>query len=229
MEGKLVDLTLMLGGDRMTPVPGNLGVSLDALRTHEKDHRSSQKLLMSVHLGTHVDAPYHFDPAGATLDQMPLERYAGEGICLDLRQVAREHTAMSVQDLEIAGMAERDVRDKIVVLYTAWAERVFGEPRYYTDGPYLGLDAAGKLFELGIRAVAVDFPIDHHQETLDIDAGDFFPIHRFFLGRGVPHIENIVNLDQLVGQRFDIWALPLKLLGGDGSPTRAVAVVHGTA
>jgi kynurenine formamidase len=46
------------------------------------------------------------------------------------------------------------------------------------------------------------------------------------LSRRIPHIENLINLDQLVGARFDIWALPLKLLGGDGSPTRAVAVVY---
>ena len=50
-------------------------------------------------------------------------------------------------------------------------------------------------------------------------------MHRYFLGNGVPHIENIVNLDQLVGKRFDIWALPLRILGGDGSPSRVVAQV----
>ena len=226
MDGTLVDLTLMLGGERLTPVPGNPGVTLEPVRTHAKDNRSSQKLVLGVHLATHVDAPYRFDPDGVTVERMPLERYAGEGVCLDLRAVAKERTPMRVADLEAAGLGGMDVRGKIVVLYTGWAERIFGEPRYYSDGPYLGLDGAEHLVALGVNAIAVDFPIDHHQDVPDIHADDFFPVHRFVLTRGVPLIENVVNLDRLVGRRFELWALPLKILGADGSATRAVARVY---
>lgn len=225
MQGRLVDLTLMLGGDRLTPVPGNPTLTLEAVRTHAKDNRSSSKVSLSLHLATHVDAPYHFDSAGATIEQMPLDRYAGTGVCLDLRKIAGEHTPLSVEDLQKAGVAEVNVADQIVVLYTGWAERVFGELRFYSDGPYLGLDGAEYLAGLGVNAVAVDFPIDHHQEIPDIYADDFFPIHRYLLSRGIPLIENLVNLDQIVGKQFELWALPLKLLGGDGSATRAVARV----
>ena len=226
MRGRLVDLTLTLGGDRMTPVPGNPGVVVAPLRTHVSDKRSSQTMELSLHLGTHVDAPYHFDPNGETIERMPLERYSGEGVLIDLRRSCKEKAAISVDAIRAVGASKESVQGKVAVLYTAWAQRCFGEPRYYTDGPYLSEEAAVLLHDWKLNAVAVDFPIDHHQEVIDPSSGDFFPVHRFFLGNGVPHIENIVNLDQLVGKRFDIWALPLRIQGGDGSPSRVVAQVY---
>ena len=50
-----------------------------------------------------------------------------------------------------------------------------------------------------------------------------FPVHRLHLGQNIPLIENLINLDKLVGKDFELWALPLKLQGGDGAATRAVA------
>ena len=144
---------------------------------------------------------------------------------MDLREIADEQVPLRVDDLLKAGVDEMNLAGQIVVLYTGWAERAFGELRFYSDGPYLGLDGAEYLAGLDVNAVAVDFPIDHHQEISDIHADDFFPIHRYLLSRGIPLIENLVNLDQIVGKRFELWALPLKLLGGDGSATRAVARV----
>ena len=44
MRGRLADLTLTLGGDSMTPVPGNPGVTIEPRRTHGADKRSSQKM-----------------------------------------------------------------------------------------------------------------------------------------------------------------------------------------
>ncbi len=70
---KLIDLTITLGSDRSTVVPGLIGVTTEPLQTHETHTRSNTKLT----LGTHVDAPYHFDSDGATLENMPLERCMG--------------------------------------------------------------------------------------------------------------------------------------------------------
>jgi kynurenine formamidase len=50
-----------------------------------------------------------------------------------------------------------------------------------------------------------------------------FPVHRLLLGQNIPLIENLINLEQLVGRSFELWALPIKLKGGDGAATRAVA------
>ena len=70
--------------------------------------------------------------------------------------------------------------------------------------------------------MSVDFPIDKHPPTPQSTIHDF-PVHRHLLGRGIPLIENLINLDQLVGKEFELWALPIKLKDGDGAAARAVA------
>ncbi len=70
----LIDLTITLGGNRITEVPGLTGVETEPLMTHETHARSNTKLTLATHIGTHVDAPYHFHPGGTTVDDMPLEK-----------------------------------------------------------------------------------------------------------------------------------------------------------
>ena len=219
---ELIDLTLTLGSDRVTAVPGLVGVSTEPLQTHETHARSNTKLTLATHLGTHVDAPYHFHPGGTTVEDMPLEKYAGPALLLDLRQVARSKTPIQVAELQQAGGTPDALRGMIAVLFTGWAEQESGGPRFYSEGPYLSTEGADYLARSGVNAVAVDFPIDKHPATPQSTIHDF-PVHRLLLGQNIPLIENLINLDRLVGRSFELWALPLKLKGGDGAATRAVA------
>ena len=219
---ELIDLTLTLGSDRVAPVPGLIGVCTEPLHTHESHARSNTKLTLATHIGTHVDAPFHFHADGVTVDNMPLERYMGPALLLDLRQTAQSLTPLSVADLQQAGGTADAVRDKIVVLFTGWAAAESGGVRFYSQGPYLSNEGAAYLADNGVNAVAVDFPIDKHPATPQSTIHDF-PVHRLLLGQGIPLIENLINLDQLAGREFELWALPIKLLDGDGAAARAVA------
>ena len=219
---ELIDLTLTLGSDRVAPVPGLIGVCTEPLHTHESHARSNTKLTLATHIGTHVDAPYHFHADGVTVDNMPLERYMGPALLLDLRQTAQSLTPLSVADLLQAGGTPDAVRNQIVVLFTGWAAAESGGVRFYSQGPYLSNEGAAYLADNGVNAVAVDFPIDKHPATPQSTIHDF-PVHRLLLGQGIPLIENLINLDQLAGREFELWALPIKLLDGDGAAARAVA------
>ena len=219
---ELIDLTLTLGSDRVVPVPGLVGVCTEPLHTHETHARSNTKLTLATHLGTHVDAPYHFHPDGVTVEDMPLERYMGLARLLDLRQSCRGLTPLSIADLQQAGGSPGALSGRIAVLFTGWAEAESGGPRFYSQGPYLSVEGADYLARAGVNAVAVDFPIDKHPPSPRSTINDF-PVHRLLLGQGIPLIENLINLDKLVGRDFELWALPLKLKGGDGAATRAVA------
>ena len=141
---------------------------------------------------------------------------------LDLRRAAKGQSPLLVSELEEAGASFETIKDKIVVLFTGWAEAESGGARFYGHGPYLSTEGAAFLAECGANAVAVDFPIDKHPETPLSTIKDF-PVHRLLLGQNIPLIENLINLDKLVGKEFELWALPLKLKGGDGAATRAVA------
>jgi|TARA_B110000014_G_C20108652_1_gene583519 arylformamidase len=218
----LIDLTLTLGSDRISLVPGLVGVETESIQTHETHARSNQKLCLATHIGTHVDAPFHFVDGATTVENMPLEKYAGPAILLDLRSVSKGQEPLTIAEITEAGANPESVKDQIVVLFTGWAEAESGGPRFYGHGPYLGTDTAGYLADCGANAVAVDFPIDKHPDTPLSTIKDF-PVHRLLLGQNIPLIENLINLDKLVGKQFELWALPLKLKGGDGAATRAVA------
>ncbi|MDE2842981.1 MAG: cyclase family protein [Chloroflexota bacterium] len=219
---ELIDLTLTLGSDRVVPVPGLIGVCTEPLHTHESHARSNTKLTLATHIGTHVDAPYHFHADGTTVENMPLNRYMGPALLLDLRETARGLTPLSVADIQQAGGTLEAVRDKIVVLFTGWAAAESGGIRFYSQGPYLSNEGAAYLADNGVNAVSVDFPIDKHPPSPQSTIDDF-PVHRLLLGQGIPLIENLINLDQLVGREFELWALPIKLKDGDGAAARAVA------
>jgi len=221
---ELIDLTLTLGSERISLVPGLVGVETEPIQTHATHARSNQKICLATHIGTHVDAPFHFVDGATTVENMPLEKYAGPALLLDLRSAAKGQKPLTIEELTQAGANSDSVKDQIVVLFTGWAEAESGGPRFYGHGPYLGTDAAGYLADCGANAVAVDFPIDKHPETPLSTIKDF-PVHRLLLGQNIPLIENLINLDRLVGKQFELWALPLKLKGGDGAATRAVARV----
>jgi len=136
--------------------------------------------------------------------------------------VAKGQSPLLASEITDAGANPVSVKDQIVILFTGWAEAESGGPRFYGHGPYLSTEGAAYLAECGANAVAVDFPIDKHPETPETTIKDF-PVHRLLLGQNIPLIENLINLDQLVGKEFELWALPLKLKGGDGAATRAVA------
>ena len=218
----LIDLTLTLGSDRISLEPGLVGVETESIQTHETHARSNQKLCLATHVGTHVDAPFHFVDGATTVENMPLEKYAGPALLLDLRSVSKVQEPLTIAEITEAGANPESVKDQIVVLFTGWAEAESGGPRFYGHGPYLGTDTAGYLADCGANAVAVDFPIDKHPDTPLSTIKDF-PVHRLLLGQNIPLIENLINLDKLVGKQFELWALPLKLKGGDGAATRAVA------
>ncbi|MCY4366654.1 MAG: cyclase family protein [Chloroflexi bacterium] len=219
---ELIDLTLTLGSDRVVPVPGLIGVCTEPLHTHESHARSNTKLTLATHIGTHVDAPYHFHADGTTVENMPLDRYMGPALLLDFREVAKGLTPLSVADIQQAGGTHEAVKGKIVVLFTGWAAAESGGVRFYSQGPYLSNEGAAYLAENGVNAVSVDFPIDKHPPSPQSTINDF-PVHRLLLGQGIPLIENLINLDQLVGREFELWALPIKLKDGDGAAARAVA------
>lgn len=172
---------------------------------------------MATHVGTHIDAPLHFIGGGRSIDQYPLEAFAGPGTVLD---VCREGVvALEREELAAVG---GDVREgDIVLLHFGYAER-FGSPDYY-DHPYLSDDAAAWMVERGVRMVGVDTvtpdmpgahrPADYH-----------FPVHMRLLARDILIMENVgPGVAQLAGKRLEILAVPLPIRGADGSPVMAMA------
>jgi kynurenine formamidase len=178
--------------------------------------------LLSEHAGTHTDAIFEYDPGGATLDDMPLQYYYGDAICLDVSHVRYPDYFTE----EVLARAEKDGgqeirRGDIVLLYTGHGDRTYPSKEFVER--YAGLDRGGAEFlaKRGAVNVGVDaLAIDHSDDT------DFVG-HRVCAEYQIVNTENLTNLDQLVGERFLYFGLPLHFREGTGSPVRAIAVLQG--
>lgn len=167
------------------------------------------------HAGTHVDSPYHFIEKGMRIaDPRLLDRLVGEAIVLDMRDGMFDR-----QDFErIAGK----LKSKIVLFCTGWSEsRQFGSNEYFLDFPTITFETAQALVAIGIKSVGLDTP--------SIDSLDSqFEMHQLLLGNGIPMIENLCNLKELLCSESILFvAAPLKVAGGDASSVRAIAIVEG--
>ncbi|MFC1958897.1 cyclase family protein [Chloroflexota bacterium] len=223
---RIIDLTATIGDPRLPVIPFFPQVTLEPIHIHEVHGRSNTKLSMPIHVGTHVDAPYHFVPEGVAVDELPLEKVMGKAVRLDLRKLAKENTAITVEDVRsVVASRKIDLRGKIVVLQTGWAERAFFSLNFYTDNPFLAEETSHWLVTQAIKALALDHPIESGIKlgSPPPTLGDS-PNHRYFLGNGIPFIENVVNLETFDDLEFGIIAMPLKIFHGDGGPARVIAI-----
>jgi kynurenine formamidase len=170
------------------------------------------------HVGTHVDAPYHINASGASIDQMSLDWYVGPAVCLDLRHIG-DLEYIDVEDLE-RGEAAAGVRidGHIVLLCTGFHNRHWPRPEVVTRNPGLTAPATHWLADRRSRMHGVEGPSTDRADLND------FPSHRVCRDRNIYHFEWLVNLEQLLGVgEFRFYGFPLKIEGGTGSPVRAVA------
>ena len=185
---------------------------------------ASKYMAFGEHTGSHVDAPVHFDadPNALSVDQMPLEDFYTEAVCLDLSHI-KPKTDISIDDLEKAEEAagiEIMPRDT-VLLYMAHYDRTFGTPEFLTDWPGLTKESTEwlgrkKILMFGVEAPSPGRPGKHN-----------FEVHLVCRDMGFTHMEGLANLGQVVGKgRFRFIGFPLKIRGGTGSPIRPVAVLE---
>jgi kynurenine formamidase len=172
---------------------------------------------------THVDSFSHLDPdpGAASIDQMPLDLFFGPALCIDVS----EHPAKTDIDAEhLDAAVERsgaELREgDILLLYTATFNRYHGQPEYLTEFPGLGESGSQWLVDRGVKTFGVDSP------TPDNPISRTYPCHMMCRRHHKTHYENLANLDQVAGRRFTFYGFPLKLRGGHGGPTRAVAIVE---
>jgi len=208
---RVVDLSLDIydGAPTFAPDPETSVVA--HLRIPDLGYNIS-RLSMSTHFGTHLDAPFHFFDEGETVEHLDLRLGFGPAVVVDLRHKQRNEEIL-IRDLE--RNAPRLGSGARVILHTGWDQH-YPEPHYFSDQPYIGLDACGWLVEQGISTVAMDMPT--------IYPGEYIKAHHLLLGAKILVIEGLARLDQLTSDDVILLALPLRIRGRDGSPCRAVVL-----
>ena len=196
----------------MPGYPGDPAVAVEPHATMASDGYRVTALSCGTHTGTHVDAPAHTEPDGATLNKVPVSRFRREAVVADCRDLSPREPIRPA-DLPTADAGA-------VVVRTGW-DTHWGDPAYL-DHPYLSPAAARHCVEQGydvaIDALNVD-PTPTDGPPPDEPAG--VPAHHELLGNDRLIVENLTNL--AVPERFELEFLPLPIAGGDGAPVRAVA------
>jgi len=212
---KIVDLTHTLKAD--TPVyPGDPIPSFTVATTIENEGYNLFTLILGSQTGSHVDAPYHFSNLGATVDKMDLRHFIGNGLIIDVtNKKAKEEIRLE----EILRYEKLFAEVEIVLFKTNWYKKA-GTEEFY-DHPFLSKEGGEYLLSKGITTVGID------TINLDNTGGTEFPIHDMYSVAGGIIAENLANLDAVDFDSPFIIFLPLKLLGCDGSPVRAVAIDFG--
>ena len=162
---------------------------------------------MSVHVGTHTDAPLHFDLAGPDIASVDLTQYIGRCRVVDVRGEgspslipARVLTPELLAGAERILLRTRDTHD-----HRRW------DPSFTTLGP----DAARALVQAGIRLVGIDTPSMDHADSKELDG------HHLLYEGGVAILENL-DLRAVPAGDYELIALPLRIVNGDSSPVRAI-------
>ncbi len=203
------DLTHTIRPD-MPVFPGTPAPVLQPAASLETAGFRETSLTLTSHTGTHMDAPAHLLPHGATLDAYPMDRLIGRGFLLDCR-------GRAIEPPLLAEIPPEQARDAFLLLHTGWWKN-WDSQAYFQDAPYLPPTTASAIVGLGFRGVGIDGP------SVDPVSSASLPSHHILLAAGLLILENLTRLDQLSAAPFTLFALPLPFLHGDGAPARVIAV-----
>ena len=168
-------------------------------------------LTSSPHVGTHADAPLHVKDGWPGAHELPLEAFHGECVVLDFAEAAGE---IGLQAVEAAARDLGVGRDEIRRLLLRTGHTVAGGA-FPGEWPTLSEHCAQALLGRGLRLLGVDCP------SVDARESKTLPVHHMIFGGNACILENL-DLRRVRPGRYDLIAFPVKLMGLDAAPVRAV-------
>lgn len=201
--------------------PGDPVPHLEQHSTIDRDGFNLMSISMGSQSGTHVDAPYHFDNDTKRIDELPLPLFVGPATVIDCGNLSARQ-AITVESLgdQLAEIQSGD----IVLFKTQWS-RFYGTDEYFNN-PYLHADLVKLLLDRGVLTFGLD-AINIDETPDETHEGVGFPAHHLIAKAGGVICENLTNLDAINFDRPIVSLLPMKFIGIDGAPVRAVAMQVG--
>jgi arylformamidase len=203
---KLIDVTVPLDSNVPT-YPGNTPFQLEPIkRLAQGDSSNVSTLHLSADSGTHVDAPRHFFDDGPGAEQLALEMLCGRARVVELT------TRKAITPDDLSGF---DLTKDIRLLIKTHNSKLWGTPVFHNDFIGVTEPAARFLVEHGVKLLGVDY----------LSVEEFkkpgAPAHRTLLGAGTIVIEGL-NLRDVEPGTYELFCLPLSIVGADGAPARVV-------
>jgi cyclase len=200
---------------------------------------SNEFYRMSVHHGTHVDAPFHYGPrcegkASKKVLDLPLEWLLGPGIILDVRDCGRVVTAEVVRSA--AERCGTTLGEGSIVLFRTDADRLVGTPAYFDQATSIRPDAIDELVDRGVKVIGTDcwsFDGSPRQMVEEFyrtkNSSLLWPAHMHGRQREFLQIECLANLRSVPPGPFEFIGFPIALADAGAAWCRAVAVVRSAA
>ena len=207
IHSRWIDVSIPLRNG-MVHWPGDSPFELSRIQDMERgDSVTLSRIAMGLHSGTHVDAPKHFIRKGEDVTLMRLDAMIG------IARVIEIHDPHSIKPAELINHRIR--RGERILFKTCNSTNAWKTDVFMKDYVFISKEAADYLSEIKIKVVGVDY--------LSVGAykGDGPYVHRMLLGSGVWLIEGL-DLSPVSPGKYSFICLPLRILGGDGAPARAV-------
>lgn len=200
---KIYDISMELSGQ--TPEwPGDIPFQYGLAATIEQSGSVNVgKVVTSTHIGTHVDAPFHYDNNGIKISELPLDCYLTTAQVVDVRGKS-EITRSNLLEVD-------DTVTAILLKTDSWGDR----SKFPETWPLFDPSIAEWMEEHSVKLLGVDVP------SVDTEHSKDLPMHMAMNRHGRFILEGIV-LDDVPAGVYQLAALPLKIKGADGSPVRAV-------
>lgn len=205
---KIIDISVPLYSE-MPIWPGSVGLQISRVKCIERgDPANVSKIDCDIHVGTHIDAPLHFIRDGASIEQIPLDIFCGPAFIAALNQ-ASSITANDLASLSLPKGINR------LLLKTRNSELWKKEQQNFDPG-YVALTADGAewIVDQGINLIGVDYlSVQQYHDNPET--------HEILLRAEVTIVEGL-NLADVSPGWYELICLPLKLVGTEGAPARAV-------
>jgi len=157
------------------------------------------------HFLTHVDAPYHFDKDGETLDEVELSRWIGPALVFEMTEASI--TGEFINSLNLP----RDIN----VLFKSRHSAPYFKGQFDENHVHITKSGADALVASGINLVGLDYL------SVEEFGNEDYPAHRTLFAHNILILEGI-DLSAVAPGQYNLIALPLKIIAGDGSPVRAI-------
>lgn len=204
---KIIDLTQTIK-NKMHVFPGEVTPSILRDELPEDAGYVTHRLESNMHTGTHIDAPFHIKSDTITIDKYPVDIFAGSAVIIDVRGLSHVYMNSSWEQL---------FKTHKVVLFLTGHSKNWNSGSYYYDYPAFDVEIAESLVKCGVKIAGFDSPSPDKSP---------FEFHSIFLHEERFLVENLTNLEMLIGkENITFMAFPLKI-EAEASLIRAVAMIE---
>lgn len=203
---KIIDISHLLTNS-LAPWPGDTPFDFQLVaRLRDGASCNVGKLTSSVHNGTHVDAPYHYDERGATVEKPPLDIFIGPARIFPAQ-------GCDVIGREVFAGLDGRATPRVLLRTNACDDKSVFPNKIPTLAPDVPIWLGGQ----GVRLLGLDLP------SVDQVDSKTLPLHHALGKAGIAILENL-DLRRAAPGIYDLIALPLRLDGADASPVRAILI-----